>query len=276
MSVMLRSILETADKERKYEIIILNCDISQNSMEKLREMFVEFPNFSLEFSDFTEIAENCKFFVSRHITIEAYFRLWIPFKFPQYKKALYFDGDMVATTDVSQLFDMDISGYLVGAVRDVAAAWYFLPQNLKTDEYRKIYEYMLSMKNPSDYINSGMLVINCEKFRQTYSQNDILDAISSREWQVHDQDVINFLAKDKILHLDYSWNFMLTSWARCLPQNLAQKYLEGGKNPKVIHYKPYNFDWYIPNFEFFWKYATRTPFLDKIVEKVRRLADGVK
>ena len=276
MSVMIQSIMENADKERKYEFIILHLDISVGSMEKLREMSAEFPDFSIEFFDFTETADKCNFFVSRHIIVEAYFRLFIPFRFPQYKKALYFDGDMVATADISRLFDMDISGYLVGGVRDIAAAWHFLPQEMKDGEHRRVYEYMLSTEKPSDYINSGMLLINCEEFRRTYCEKDVSAAISSREWQVHDQDVINFLAKDKIFHIDYEWNFMLTSWARYLPQDLSAKYLEGGTNPKIIHYKPYHFWWYIPNFEFFWKYATRTPFLDKIVEKVRRSLDAVK
>jgi len=128
---------------------------------------------------------------------------------------------------------------------------------------------MLSMENPTDYINAGMLLINCENFRQTYSEKEVIDTIFSREWQVHDQDIINFLAKDKIFHLNYEWDFMMTSWAQYLPQNLCEKYLEGGMKPKIIHYKPYLFSWYIPNFQFFWKYATRTPFLDVIVWKVQ-------
>jgi lipopolysaccharide biosynthesis glycosyltransferase len=265
----MRSIIENADTRQKYEFIILHCgDISQNSMKKLCEMLTEFRNFSIEFSDFTEIAKNYNFFISRHITVEAYFRLFIPFKFPQYEKALYFDGDMVCRTDISRLFNMDILNYLIGAVHDIAVAWYFLPENLKNDEFRKIYEYILSTEKPSDYINSGMLLMNCKKFRQIYSEKDVVDTILSREWQVHDQDVINFLAKDKILYLDYEWNFMSNGWAKYLPQNLKNKYIYAEENPKIIHNKPYKYWWYIPYFDEFWKYATRTPFIKEIAARM--------
>jgi lipopolysaccharide biosynthesis glycosyltransferase len=269
--------MENADSSatlRKYEITILHHGISRDYMEKLREMVAEYPVFSVDFYEM--IVENSDFFVSRHITIEAYFRLFIPYRFPQYEKALYFDGDMICKADVSELFEMDISNYLVAGVRDVAVAWYFLTKKMKNHEWRKtyeymLYEYMLSLKNPADYINSGMLVINCEKFRQTYSEKDVIDTIFSREWQVHDQDMINFLAEDKILHLGYEWDFMpVWRWAEYLPKNLKDDYIEAQKNPKIIHYKPYNYWWYVPHFEVFWKYATRTPFTEKIIDGMNK------
>jgi len=270
MSVMIRSIMENANNERKYEIIILHRDISENGIQKLRKMVAEFPYFSISFFDFSLIIENSKFFISRHISVETYFRLWIPSRFPQYDKAIYLDGDMVCRADISQLFDTDISNYLVGGVRDMAVAWYFQPKKLQNSEFRKIYEYIQTMENPSDYINAGMLLINCEKIRQIYSEKSIVDTIFSREWQVHDQDIINFLAKDKILHMDYKWNYMPTKWAQYLPQNLKDEYFSAKENPKILHFKPYQYWWYVPFFDEFWKYATRTPFVKKIVAKTNK------
>ncbi|MDR3013242.1 MAG: glycosyltransferase family 8 protein [Chitinispirillales bacterium] len=270
MSVMIRSIMENADPSatlRKYEIIILHRDISLDSMKKTREMVAEFPAFSVDFHEM--VLENIDFFVSRHITVESYFRLFIPYRFPQYEKALYFDGDMICKIDVSELFEMDMSNYLIGGVRDIAVAWYFLPEKKEKRAWRKTYEYMLSMENPADYINGGMLLINSEKIRQTYSEKDIVDIIFSREWQVHDQDIINFLAKNKILHLGYEWDFIPRwRWAKYLPQDLKDNYIEAQKKPKIIHYKPYSCWWCVPHFEAFWKYATRTPFTEDIINKM--------
>jgi len=264
MSVMIRSIMENAGTGRKYEIVVLHRDITAGSMEKLRAMAAGFPDFSVDFHEM--VFDNDKFFVSRHITAEAYFRLFIPFRFQQYGKALYFDGDMVCRTDISRLFDTDISNYLIGGVRDIGVAWYFLPKKRRNVIDSKTYEYMLSMEKPDEYINSGMLLINCEKFRKTYSEKEIVDTIFSREWQVHDQDVINFLANEKILHLGYEWDFMPVSHrAKYLPQELKAGYFEAAKNPKIIHYKPYSCWWHVPHFQHFWKYAARTPFFEEIV-----------
>jgi len=270
VSVMIRSIMENAvnsKAERKYEIIILHRGISKEYTEKLREMSIQFANFSIDFHEM--ILEDDAFFISRHITVETYFRLFIPYRFPQYKRALYLDGDMVCQADISELFDTDLSKFLVAGVRDAAVTWYFLPEKKKSIEHRKIYEYMLSMKNPSSYINGGMLLINCEMYREIYSEKNVIDTIFSRKWQVHDQDIINYLAEDKIFHLDYEWDLMpIWKWAKYLPQDLKNKYIEAHKNPKIIHYKPYNCWWYVPHAELFWKYATRTPFIKEIIDKM--------
>jgi len=275
VSVMIRSIMENtvnSEETLKYEIIILHRGISWEIIEKFREMSAEFPRFSINFHEM--LFENSNFFISRNITVEAYFRLFIPFRFPQYEKALYFDGDMVCQSDVSELFNTDISNYLIASVRDVAVAWYFLPEKKKDSKHHKIYEYMLSMKKPYNYINSGMLLINCEMYRQTFSEKYISDTILSREWQIYDQDVINFLAEDKILYLDYKWDFMpLWEWAQYLPQNLKNEYIEAQKSPKIIHFKPHLHWWYVPYSPFFWKYAARTPFFKCIVDKMDK--DGL-
>jgi lipopolysaccharide biosynthesis glycosyltransferase len=202
--------------------------------------------------------------------VETYFRLFIPYIFPNISKVLYFDGDMVCLTDICRLFDFDISNYLIGAARDNNVAWYFLPRKYKTNRQKKIREYFLSFENPNDYICAGMLLINCEKFRDTYSQKDVIDATFSRKWQDHDQDVINFLAKGKILYLDYGWNYIPTSnfWEKYLPPNIKDEFIAAKENPKIIHYKPYIHWFYVPYFNHFWKYATRTPFINEIVNRM--------
>lgn len=272
VSVMMQSIMENAAVERKYVFYILHTDIKIETIEKLQKQAETFPCFSLGFIDMSPYIKNYDFFTSRHITTEAYFRLFIPYII-DVKKAIYLDGDMVCNVDISELFDTDISDNLLAGVRDIAVAWNYQPKNMKDKSFLKIYEYMLSTEKPSEYINSGMLLLNCEKIRQVYSEKDIADTIFSRDWQVHDQDVINFLAKDKILLLDYEWDFMPTDCAKYLPPHLKNKYDEAQKKPKIIHYKPYSVWWYIPKFELFWKYATRTPFIDDIVKVVNKNND---
>lgn len=270
VSVMMQSIMENALQDRSFKFIILHSDVSQNSMKKISNMVAKFHNFTINFVNFSQVIKDCNFFVSRHITVETYFRLWIPFKFPQYEKAIYLDGDMVCNADISQLFDIDISDYLIGGVRDIAVAWYFSPKKYQTMKYRKIYEYMLSMENPENYINAGMLLINCKKFREKYLEKDVIDTIFLREWQVHDQDVINFLTQNNVLHISYEWDYMPCGWAQYLPENFKQDYQSAENYPKIIHFKPYSDWYYIPHFEKFWKYATRTPFIDEIVNKVNK------
>jgi len=273
VSVMMQSIMENAAKGRKYEFYILYIDIKNETMEILKKQVSLFPDFSLNFFDVSQYVKGYDFFVSRHITVEAYFRLFIPYIFPNLEKTLYFDGDMVCLTDISQLFDTDISNYLVGGVRDYSGlSTYYSSKWKRKRKWAKVEEVLLSMEHPENYINSGMLLINCEKFRKTHTIQYILDIICSRKWQSHDQDVINVLAKDKILYFDYEWNYSPypAPFVKYFPEIHRNKYIETKKNPKIIHSNPYSCWWYIPHFEFFWKYATRTPFVNDIIARMNK------
>ncbi|MCL1947129.1 MAG: glycosyltransferase family 8 protein [Chitinivibrionia bacterium] len=270
VSVMAQSIMENAQKERKYDFYILHRDIKNETMETLRKQISLFSNFSLNFADMSPHIKDYDFFVSRHVTAETYFRLFIPYIFPDLEKVIYLDGDMICLVDISQLFDIDISDCLVGGTFDPAASWYFAPKKVKTREWKKIFEVVSCMKNPENYINAGMLLINCKKFRETYSMQDIIDKIFSRKWQVHDQDIINVLAEGKIFNIHKSWDYMFDQYAKYLPQNLFAQYLQAQKEPKIIHFKPYAVWYYIPHFEAFWKYATRTSYLKEIVSRMNK------
>jgi hypothetical protein len=54
-----------------------------------------------------------------------------------------------------------------------------------------------------------------------------------------------------------------------LPEHLKKEYNEAREKPYIIHYKPWNCENYIEYFEFFWKYATRTPFIETIIKYMK-------
>ncbi|GMO37523.1 MAG: hypothetical protein Ta2B_17250 [Termitinemataceae bacterium] len=45
------------------------------------------------------------------------------------------------------------------------------------------------------------------------------------------------------------------------------QYNAAKKHPRIIHYKPYKRWYYCQHAELFWKYASRTPFIDTIIEE---------
>ncbi|MCL1947924.1 MAG: glycosyltransferase family 8 protein [Chitinivibrionia bacterium] len=271
VSVMAQSIMENAQKGRKYDFYILHRDIKNETMEKLQKQVNLFPDFSLNFVDMSPYVKDYDFFVSRHVTAETYFRLFIPYIFPDLEKVIYLDGDMVCLADISQLFDIDISDCLIGGAYDPALHLHYTPKRKRNKKWAKISEILLNMEHPEKYINAGMLLINCKKFREIYALQDVLDKTFSRKWHIHDQDVINVLAKDKTFHIHKSWNYFIPEeGAKYLPQNLLNEFLDAQKNPKIIHYKPYAEWYYIQYFDEFFKYATRTPFAKEIVFRMNK------
>jgi lipopolysaccharide biosynthesis glycosyltransferase len=262
--------MENAQKERRYCFFLLYNDISEININLLKKQIVPYRAFSIKFVNVPEYFKEINFFVSRHITVESYFRLLIPYLFIEYPKVLYLDGDMICRADIASLLDINLENYPLAAVRDTDVCKYFCKDDA---EYIKAHHVVLpNLKDPVTYFNAGLIVFNTEKFRELISLEELLKLALSRKWNVHDQDVLNFLAGGKALLLPYHWNFMYPDKpykSDFLPENLLREYRDAEKNPNIIHYKPWSRENYIPFFECFWKYAASTPFINIIVERMK-------
>ena len=266
MSTTIQSIMENASQDRQYIFHVLHKEITDENIKLLTEQISNFSQFSIEFIDVKQYISQYNLFISRHITVEAYFRLLIPGLLPQYPKIIYLDGDMVCNTDISLLFEINIENYLIAAVRDTGVSWYYSPNH--SDIMKNMYSVLLSLKKPDEYFCDAMMILNTELFRKIATTDRLFELAASREWQVHDQDVLNVFSEGKTLLLPYYWNFMSTPDAIYLPEHLKKEYYEAEKKPKIIHFKPWNYDFYTFHFYSFWKYATRTPFINIIIEQM--------
>ena len=271
MSTMIQSVMETAKTNRRYCFYILYNDLSEKNMVLLKKQISRFPLFSVDFINVSDFFSGYNLFVSGYISLETYFRLLIPYLFSDYDKVLYLDGDMICRTDIAALFDINLEDYLLAAVWDTIASRYFYPDD---KDYIKLHHVVSPyMKNPSSYFNGGLIIFNINIFRNFISVEKLFELAQSREWPLHDQDILNFLAEGRTLLLPYRWNFMYSPRYRHLPDKLHTEYTEAKENPQIIHFKPWDRDNYIPFFEYFWMYAFKTPFIEIIVE--RMIAKGL-
>lgn len=271
MSTMMQSIMENSNPNKNYRFFVLYREIDSNNISLINEQLSFFPNFTVEFIDITQYFKEYNLFISGNYTVEVYFRLLIPYIFSEYQKVLYLDGDMICCTDIASLFDIDINDNILAGVMDLYIISYFYNQNFTDNNEKKKYDVLLNLKKPINYFNSGLLIINIELFNKTISMEKLLEIAKSREWQHHDQDILNSLFGEKTLILSINWNLLNSTHSRLkyLPSNLQNEINEAIKNPKIIHYKPWNYENYIINFELFWKYATRTPFINVIIERMK-------
>ena len=91
-------------------------------------------------------------------------------------KILYLDCDIVCYKDIKELYDNNIDDYEIGAVQDF------------------IGKKMISKK----YINSGMLLMNLKKIRQTGSFTKAREICNKRRMLMPDQTAINIACKTKL------------------------------------------------------------------------------
>ncbi len=250
--VSLTSMIENASKNRRYRIHVLYAKMSEkmkDEVKKLQNEFFEIVFVCVE----AELDKIGKVLPLRHYYSKTtYFRLFIAELFSEYKKAIYIDSDTVVLGDVSQLYDTKISDNLVGACHEQA-----MVQHPIFGEYA---EKVVGIDR-NKYFNAGMLLINCERFREDGIFEKFLNLLGEYDFIVtQDEDYLNVLCKDEVFWLDDGWN----------TEVFGEIKVEE-KDRKVIHYIMVSKPWHYSDCrlgEAFWKYAKKTPLYNLILNEL--------
>ncbi|MBW4418228.1 MAG: glycosyltransferase family 8 protein [Myxacorys californica WJT36-NPBG1] len=196
--------------------------------------------------------------ISRHITIAAYYRLLIADLLPDHlDKVIYLDSDLVVDADIDLLWNTDFHGHCVLAVQDFA-----LP-----DAAVGLLNYKsLGISSTSKYFNSGVLLIDLEKWRTESIGARTLEYLTKHKEFVryHDQDGLNVTLAGQWGELDPRWNsqgylHQFSSWedspfSETVFNNLTNQ-------PYIVHftagYKPWNCRHHSEQ-DWFYKYLDKT------------------
>ena len=117
----------------------------------------------------------------RHYTVGSLYRLMIPELCPELDRAIYLDADIMVNLDVTELWDTDLRGCPLAAVREPGTS------NL--------------------YYNAGVLYMDLKRLRAdgNFLQR-CLDVLQESDAQWPDQDAMNILYAEQILPLERKWN----------------------------------------------------------------------
>lgn len=263
LSVAIQSIIENCNKNLRYNIFIFHGTISKLNEEMLKNNIPQ--NFNIEMVNVAEKFVSRKLFYG-NASIEAYYRLYIPYYLTNVDKVLYLDCDLICNDDISDLFKIPIDGFSIGAVKGVSEIGGFL--NSKTHYWNNI----LTLENPLNYFNSGVMLIDNKQFREKISFDNLCNFAETQNWPCYDQDVLNQLFQNDVKFLPNEWNFIKHHNAVFAPEVLIEIYNKTEKKPKIIHfasgYKPWSKKYYLPFSYDFWKYATRCNFSDTIINEM--------
>lgn len=211
MSVAIRSLIDNMSKEYNYDIVILENSITNKNKKILTNMCKDYKNFSIRFVDMEHIYKNYnkkEFYVSKHVTLATYNRLFIPDIFEKYEKVIYLDGDIIIQGDLVDLYSTNLDNYLIAGIRDIpTGAWrpYDYWHNSESEKYLQSY---LDLKSLDHYINAGVILYNINECRKLNFLNLCLEKLRwLKKPERHDQDVINAACEGKIKYLDYRYNF---------------------------------------------------------------------
>ena len=263
LSVAIKSIIANANENNIYKIIILNTGLKTENKKAIKDLEKE--NVKIQFSNITDkikkINKELEYRLRDYYSVSIYYRLFIPGLFPEYKKAIYLDCDIVVIKDIADLFNIDLKDNFVGAIVDGVVS--------SSEIFKKYSDLALGLDNKK-YFNSGVLLMNLEKFRNEKIKEKFLYLLCNYNFDTiaPDQDYLNVLCKDKVLYLNNGWDKMP------IPDpNFDEKDL------CLIHYNMFQKPWLYENVlydEYFWKYAKETIFYDKIKKMQLEYTDEQK
>ena len=276
VSALLLSLKAHMNLERNYDLLIMTRDISPISQKHLSNLFTEQENVMLRFvnvSRFEKKFENL--FLRGHFALETYFRLLMPELMQNYEKVLYLDSDLILNADPAELYDTDVTSFLLAAAHDADTAGLY---NGFEPNKKNYMDNVLKIREPYSYFQAGVIVFNLTQFRKTYTTDEMLRFAASNRWELLDQDVLNYLAQGRYKAVDMAWNVM-TDWRRIrIPQIIARapkylydEYMAAYAAPKIIHYAGPDKPWqqpYADYAEYFWKYARMSNYYEVLMQRM--------
>ena len=227
----IQSIIDTASRNNYYDIYIFyDNELWWSSQDRLKLMSKGINNINITLFNVEKAITQNVLYSCAHYSKQMYYRWLIPEVLTKYSKVLYLDCDVIAVTDVAELFFSHLDNCIIGAINN------FCQKEMETYLINQLYIPI------EEYINSGILIINSKKFLLEKTKDDLMQTlIKKRGLRCPDQDVLNIVCNGKIKYLDYKWNFQ---WHHFWPIDFDHRLTEYYKpifnnlidNFAIIHY----------------------------------------
>ena len=253
LSVSMASILYNLNKKQTINFFILDGGISDENKRKLNKLkYIK--DFNIEYikidnSRFENIVKSSQ----AHITNETNYRFIISSLKPELDKCLFLDADLIADKDITELYNINIDDFYMGAVADQLP----LTENC--------WAKRLDLAKNYRYVNPGVILVNLKKWREENIEDKLFENVVkySNLLRFPDQDTLNITLQDKVKNISHIYNAMPV-------QNylVEKEKKEAFDNPVIIHWAGYRKPWIYSDAnysEYFWKYARMTPFYEDII-----------
>jgi lipopolysaccharide biosynthesis glycosyltransferase len=231
-AVMLQSLLDNSNPQRKYHFIIFE----RNFSDKIKKCFIsqvsEFPNCEIDFINMISILDDIPLVSKDRLSIDTFSRLLIPFWFDEYSKVIYLDSDMIVKADIALLYDLDLQGYCLGTAVNQNTIG-----NLNIKNYFHIIRNatFLFIENWFSYINAGVLVFDTKKFTKEFPYCDFFKfaIYFCNRYAKHneDQSILSISLQDNYFALPPEWNYL---WHA--PRDNGQCFQVADSTVKIIHF----------------------------------------
>ncbi len=246
--ITLLSMLENTKTPEKVNVFLLTekRKLSEENKKKLLQV-VESRKAKMHFKEI-DISKHLKVKITSYHSPAMCYRLLAPSMLRELDRFLYLDSDILVLGDISEIYFTDLSDKYIGAIKD---------QGEKIAP--KIKEHYKRIVGKGTYFNSGILLVDCKKWRKINADKKAFAFIAEGKAPIFDQDALNHVFNEKVKFLPDKWNFFF--------RNIVfgvHHFFDKPKNIGIIHfqspYKPFSSP-RITRYEFeYLKYLIKSPW----------------
>lgn len=235
LGVSLVSLYENSKDMGDIVIYVLDAGITDESKQKLLSVSKSYKRSDAVFIPGKNISEKLSMNVAvDRGSLSQYARLFVSSDLPrELNRVLYMDCDIIVKKSIRELWNLDLQGKTIGALMDAFSKYYRINIGLEPDDIM---------------FNSGIMLIDLEKWRRDDIEEKLLKFISTKNGRIQqgDQGALNaVLSHDTYcfeprfnavtIFYDFSYKEMLIY--RKPPKFYSEEEVnEAIENPNIIHY----------------------------------------
>ena len=178
-------------------------------------------------------------------------------------RVLYLDGDAIALTDLTPLWQTPLHGACIAAAV-APGVQVNLARGAAGD--RKLADKMARRSARLDgidmhrYFNNGVMVLDLDRIRALGLDARMADIDETVHYTSRDQDFMNVVFRDHTHLIDPRWN---SGWGnghtlgRGLPAELEKRFAASRDAPAILHFTGFEKPWHAPKPPFRWEYVLK-------------------
>lgn len=190
--VAINSAKQTKCPLSRYHFYVMTLDVSDADVNALKALEGE----NVAISVLPQQEADLFYIRDTHVSKTSLLKYYIPNALPELDKVLYIDSDILVLHDLNKLYNTDITGKYLAAVKD--PSWFF--------ENTHVLE--LNLEKRGFYFNSGVMLLNLKKFREDNLVQQLEDYTNNNFRTYMDQDALNVVVGDDVVLMDFENNAM--------------------------------------------------------------------
>ena len=250
LAVVLTSILVN-NPEEDFIFHILHSNVTDESITRVKELEKMYPRNRIVFhhvdpSRFSSFKIPVQL---EHVSVETYYRYLLPELLLDEDRTIYSDVDVLCQRSLDGLWNYDLKGNLLGAVRNYEA---------ESRGYREQILAKFGFSASSPYFFTGFLVMDLKALRAGGYVRSLVDrtCADGAKLPFIDLDVVNLVCEGRILEMSEEWN-------------CTSRYRPWKANVRIWHFlgwtqKPWCNIWKNITWIPYLRYLRKSPYADKV------------